>query len=179
MLYVLLVACEIGFWAVLLLALVARYLLQKRSLSHALLIGLPLIDLVLLVVTAVDLRRGATATFAHGLAAAYIGFAVAFGGMVVRWADARFAHRFAAGPMPTKAPARGWALVRYDLGLWGRCVAASFVTVALIEALVQFVGDQTATAPLLDWHRHAFGCVVLWFCFGPAWSLATAWRRAH
>jgi hypothetical protein len=179
MLYVLIVACEVGFWAVLLLALAARYLLRKRPLSRVLLVGLPLIDLLLLVVTAVDLRRGTTATFAHGLAAAYIGFAVAFGGMVVRWADERFAHRFAGGPQPTNARRRGWELVRYDLELWGRCLAACLVTVALVEALVHFVGDPIATEPLLDWHRHAFGCVVLWFCFGPAWSLATAWRRGN
>jgi hypothetical protein len=136
------------------------------------------VDLLLLAFTVTDLRRGTTATFAHGLAAAYVGFTVAFGSVAVKWADAHFAHRFAAGAAPAKAPTRGWELVRYDLGLWGRCVAACVITVALVEILVQLVGNAEATQPLLVWHRFAFGCVVFWFAFGPVWSLATAWRRA-
>ncbi|WP_144289833.1 hypothetical protein [Ideonella sp. A 288] len=179
MLYALIVACEVGFWVMLLLALAVRYLLRKEQLSRALLLCLPLIDLLLLFFTATDLRRGTTATFAHGLAAAYIGFTVAFGGMAVKWADAHFAHRFAAGPAPTNAPSRGWELVIYDLKLWGRCIVACLITMVLVEALVQFVGNSETTLPLLAWHKHAFGCIVLWFFFGPVWSLATAWRRAH
>lgn len=179
LLYVLIVACELGFWVILLLALAVRYLLRKEPLSRALLVCLPLVDLLLMVFTATDLRRGTTATFAHGLAAAYIGFTVAFGGICVKWADAHFFHRFAAGPAPTKAPSRGWALVRHDFRLWGRCIAACLVTMVLVEALVQFVGNGAATEPLLAWHRHAFGCIVLWFFFGPVWSLATVSLRRH
>lgn len=177
--YVLIVACEVGFWVVLLLALAVRYRLRRERLSRALLFGLPLIDLLLIAFTAMDLRRGTPATFAHGLSAAYVGFTVAFGGMAVKWADEHVAHRLAGRPPPARAPTRGWALVRYDLMLWGRCVVASVITVALVEALVQFVGNSHTTRPLLAWHRHAFGAVVLWFLFGPAWSLVTAWRRAH
>ena len=176
-LYALIVACEVGFWVVLLAALAVRYLLRKERLSRALLLCLPLIDLALLFFTAADLRRGTTASLAHGLAAAYVGFTVAFGGMAVGWADAHFAHRFAAGPAPAQAPSRGWDLVRYDFALWGRCIVACFITMALVEALVWFVGHSEATQPLLDWHKHALGCIVLWFFFGPAWSLATAWRK--
>ena len=179
LLYTLILACEVGFWIVLLVALAVRYLLARERLSRALLLCLPLIDVLLLVFTAIDLRRGSTATFAHGLAAAYVGFTVAFGGMAVKWADAHFAHRFAAGPVPAKAPSRGWEAVRYDFNLWGRCIVACIITMALVEALVQFVGSGEATQPLLAWHKHAFGCIVLWFFFGPAWSLATAWRRSH
>lgn len=179
LLYVLILACEVGFWVVLLMALAVRYLLAKERLSRALLLCLPLIDLWLLIFTALDLRRGSAATFAHGLAAAYVGFTVAFGGMAVKWADAHFAHRFAAGPVPAKAPSLGWEAVRYDFNLWGRCIVACIITMALVEALVRFVGSSEATQPLLAWHRHAFGCIVLWFLFGPAWSLATAWRRSY
>lgn len=52
---------------------------------------------------------------------------------------------------------------------------------SLIEALIWFVGTGESTESLLAWHRHAFGCVVIWFVFGPAWSMATAtaWRRAE
>ncbi|CAD5373062.1 conserved membrane hypothetical protein [Rubrivivax sp. A210] len=179
LLYAIIVACEIGFWVILLLTLAIRYLLRRKQLSRALLVCLPLIDLLLLFFTATDLRRGTAATFAHGLAAAYIGFTVAFGGMAVKWADAHFAYRFAAGPPPADGPARGWALVRYDFKLWARCIAACLITMVLVQALVQLVGNSEATYSLLAWHKHAFGCIVLWFFFGPAWSLATAWRRAR
>lgn len=179
LLYGLIVACEVGFWAVLLLALAVRYLLRNAKLSRMLLLCLPVIDLLLLAFTAMDLRRGATATFAHGLAAAYVGFTVAFGGMAVEWADAHFAHRFAAGAPPAKAPSRGWEAVRYEFNLWGRCIVACLITMALVEALVWLVGGESRGQPLLAWHMHAIGCVVFWFVFGPAWSLATAWRRSH
>jgi hypothetical protein len=135
--YALILACEVGFWVVLLLAIAVRYLLFKEQLSRALLLSLPLIDVLLLIFTAIDLRRGSTATLAHGLAAAYVGFTVAFGGMAVKWADAHFAHRFAGGPVPAKAPSRGWKAVRYDFNLWGRCIVACILTMALVEALVQ------------------------------------------
>ena len=178
LLYGLILACEVGFWVLLLVALAVRYLLAKERLSRALLLCLPLVDVLLLAFTAMDLRRGSTATFAHGLAAAYVGFTVAFGGMAVKWADANFAHRFAAGPVPAKAPSCGWQAVRYDFNLWSRCIVACIITMALVEALVQFVGSSVAAVPLLAWHMHAFGCIVLWFLFGPAWSLATVWRRS-
>ena len=168
-----------SYFVILMLALAVRYLLRKEQLSRALLLCLPLIDVLLLVFTAIDLRRGATATFAHGLAAAYVGFTVAFGGMAVKWADAHFAHRFAAGPVPLKAPSLGWEAVRYDFNLWGRCIVACVITMTLVEALVQFIGNSEATEPLLAWQKRAFGCIVLWFFFGPVWSLATAWRRAR
>ncbi len=179
LLYALIVACEVGFWVLLALALVARYLLRKERLSRILIIALPLIDALLLSFTAADLHRGATATFAHGLTAAYLGFTVAFGGVAVKWADAHFAYKFAAGPTPTRVPSRGWPLIAYDLKLWGRCIVACLITMVLVEALAQFLGNSEAKMPLLAWHKHAFGCIVLWFFFGPAWSLATAWRRVH
>ncbi|MFO1495008.1 MAG: hypothetical protein U1F26_10135 [Lysobacterales bacterium] len=173
LLYALIIACEASFWLILVLALALRYRWQRLRLSRALLYGLPLVDLLLLLFTVIDLRRGATATFAHGLAAAYVGFTLAFGGMVVRWADAHIAHRFAGGPAPAAAPTRGWALLRYDLLLWLRCILACAITLLLVEALIAAVGAGPATEPLLDWHRHAFGCVVLWLLFGPLWSLVS------
>jgi hypothetical protein len=176
-LYALILACEVGFWVVLLLALAVRYLQANERLSRALLLCLPLVDILLLAFTAMDLRLGSTATFAHGLAAAYVGFTLAFGSVAVKFADAHFAHRFAGGPAPAKAPSVGWPAVRYELGLWCRCIGACIITVALVEALVILADRHEATLPLLAWHKHAFGCIVFWFLFGPVWSLATAWRR--
>ena len=174
-LFAAILACEVGFWLVLLLALATRYIAGKQTLSRTLLLSLPAIDLALLVFTALDLRRGSEAGFAHGLAAAYIGFTVAFGSIVIRWADGHFAHRFAGGVAPPSAPSRGWALVRFDLELWARCLVACVITVALVEVMRLLAGEYKTTA-LLSWYKYTFGCVVLWFLFGPLWSLVTAWR---
>ena len=94
LLYALVVACEVGFWVILMLALAVRYLLRKDALSRALLLCMPLIDAILLVFTALDLRLGAAATFAHGLAAAYVGFTIAFGGLAVKWVAPLAKRRF-------------------------------------------------------------------------------------
>lgn len=178
LLYALIVACELGFWIILLLALATRYLLRRESWSRALFIALPLVDVLLLSFTALDLREGTLPTFAHGLAAAYLGFTVAFGGLAVRWADAHFAYRFAGGRKPGRDPLRGWPLVRHELILWGRCIVACVITMVLIQVLAEFVGNKDAVQSLLVWQRHAFGCILLWFLFGVAWSLMTAWRHS-
>jgi len=170
-LYWLIVACEAAFWLVLVLALAARYLLRRDRLSRALLLSLPGVDLLLLAFTALDLRAGTVATFAHGLATAYVGFTIAFGSIIVRWADQRVAHWFKAGPPPATPPTRGWAAVRYELALWLRSIIAWIITLALLSALIAYVDDEARTQPLLQWYRIAFGGVVFWFIFGPVWSL--------
>ncbi len=63
------VACEIGFWIVIILGLFTRYVLKKNKLGLFFLALTPIIDLILLIITAADLYRGATATAAHAIAA--------------------------------------------------------------------------------------------------------------
>lgn len=170
-LYWLIVGCEVAFWLLLVLALAARYLLRRERLSRALLLSLPMVDLLLLAFTAFDLEAGTPATFAHGLATAYVGFTVAFGSVAVRWADQHFAHRFAAGPPPVKAPSLGWAAVRYELGLWFRSIVAWIIAVVLMMVLIAYLDNETITRPLEQWFSIALGSVFLWFIFGPLWSL--------
>ncbi len=177
-LYWLILACEVTFWLVLVLALAARYLLRRESLSRALLFFLPAVDLLLLAITAVDLRAGTTATFAHGLATAYVGFTVAFGSVAVRWADQRFAHWFAAAAPPDGPPTRGWRAVRHELELWIRCIVAWVITGILLIALIAYVDNEAVTHGLNDWFRIAVGSVVLWFIFGPGWSVLFFRREA-
>ena len=159
------------------LALTARYLLRRERLSRGLLLSLPVLDLLLLAFTAIDLKAGTSATFAHGLATAYIGFTVAFGSVAVRWADQHFAHRFAAGPLPDKLPTRGWLAVRHEFALWLRCIVAWIITLVLLSALITYVSNDAITQPLHAWFRIAFGSVLLWFIFGPCWSLLFVRRR--
>ena len=178
-LYFLIVGCEVAFWLVLLLSLVARYLLHRELLSQWLLRSLPAIDLLLLVVTALDLSSGTTATTAHGLAAVYVGFTIAFGSVAVQWADAHFAYRFASGPAPAKTPPTGWNPVRLEFGLWLRCIVAWVIAFALLEGLIAYVGNDAVTSPLQAWYKFGLGCVFFWFIFGPAWSLVFFRRAAR
>jgi hypothetical protein len=177
-LYWLIVGCEAAFWILLFFALAARYLLRRIQLSRALLFALPVVDILLLVFTALDLRAGTPATFAHGLATAYVGFTLAFGTVVVDWADQRFAHWFANGPPPVGAPARGWPAIQYELALWLRCIVAWAITIVLLIALIAYVDNAALTKPLHDWFRIAFGSIVLWFVFGPVWGVLFLSRPA-
>lgn len=178
-LYLLIIGCEVAFWLVLLLSLAVRYLLKREVLSRWLLRTLPLIDLLLLVFTAWDLNAGSPATFAHGLAAVYVGFTIAFGSTMIRWADERFAYRFASGPAPARTPKTGWRAVRFELELWGRCIGAWVLALGLIEALIAYVGNDAVTQSLRVWYTHGFACIFFWFVFGPAWSLVFFRRSAR
>ena len=125
MIYAVIVACEVGFWVVLFAGLATRYLWRRPRLGAALLVCVPLVDLVLLVASALDLRYGrGEADVAHGLAAVYLGVSVAWGHSMVRWADARFAHRFAGGPSPPRPPKTGREHARHERRQWGRHLLA-------------------------------------------------------
>ena len=177
LLYALIVGSEIAFWVTLFAGLALRYLLKRSRLSAVVLLCVPLIDLALLAFTVMDLRSGTLATFAHGLAIAYVAFTIAFGPIVLAWADERFAHRFGNGPPPSAAPEYGWAVVLYDLKLWGRCLFAVGIIYVLLSAVIAFVGDPQVTKTLEIWYRIPLGTVVFWFAFGPAWSLVFFKRR--
>lgn len=170
-LYALIVGCEAAFWVALFAGLAFRYLLHWRRVSWCLLLCVPLIDVALLAFTVLDLRGGASATFAHGLATAYVGFTVAFGPITISWADQRFAHRFGDGPPPLKPPSRGWASVLHEMKLWARCLVAVCITYILLVAVIEFVGQPSRTEALHEWFRIPLGTAVLWFIFGPLWSL--------
>jgi hypothetical protein len=176
-LYWLIVGCEAAFWIVLAIALAVRYVLRRERLSRVLLLALPAVDILLLIFTALDLRAGSPPTFAHGLALAYIGFTVAFGPVLVRWADRHFAHRFAGGPSPAVEAPLGWAAVRSELDLWLRCIVAWAITLAIMIALMAYLDDEAVTRALTIWFRIALGSVFLWFLFGPLWSVVF-FRRA-
>ena len=151
MLIAIIVLTEIGFWVVLGAGLITRYLLGRRRLGGVLLALVPLVDLVLLVATVVDLSNGATADFKHGLAAAYIGFSVAFGHSVIRWADQRFAHRYAGGPPPWRPPKGGRERAAYEWREFGKAALAWAISVGLLLAAIAIVGDASRTEALQGW----------------------------
>lgn len=170
MLVALIVACEIAFWVVLGAGLLARYLLRWRRVSTVLLICVPLVDVVLLVASVIDLRRGAPASVTHGLAAAYLGFSVAFGHSMVRWADQRFAHRFAGGPPPWRPPKEGRLRVRYEWREWVKAVYAWAIASGLLLVAIAWVGDSARTQELAGWIGRLSLVVGIWFVVGPLWT---------
>src|SRR5690606_40282828 len=80
----LIVACEIGFWVLLAAGLAFRYLLRMPRTGLALLLCEPVLEVVLLVATALDLKNGAEPNWTHGLAALYIGYTVGHGHRTVK-----------------------------------------------------------------------------------------------
>jgi hypothetical protein len=152
MVVLVMIGCEVGFWVFLLGGLAVRYLLGLRRLGAALLVGVPLVDLVLLVVTALDLRAGATARWEHGLAAVYLGTSVAYGHQMITWADRKFARRFAAQPAPVPdQPRFGAAHARRERRGWLRHALAWAVGCGLLLAAIAVVGTPARTAALWGW----------------------------
>jgi len=145
----LILACEIGFWVVVLAGLITRYILRQKKLGAVLLLLTPVIDLLLLLFTVIDLNGGAEASFFHGLAAAYIGVTIAYGHSMIRWADERFAYRFAGGAAPQKAAKYGQERARRERIGWYRHLLAWIIGVALLYGMIWFVGNPEQTEALL------------------------------
>ncbi|MFE6740562.1 hypothetical protein [Streptomyces tubercidicus] len=151
MIVALIIACEVGFWVLLVLGLALRYLARMPRTGAAVLLMEPLLELILLIVTAIDLKNGAPADWKHGLAAVYIGFTVAYGHYTIKWVDGHFLHRFAGGPPPVKPPRHGMARARHEGKLWLRTVAMAAVAAALLQIAIWYVGDSGDTRSLHEW----------------------------
>lgn len=142
MIVALIIACEVGFWVLLALALAVRYLGKKRRTSVVLLLCEPVLELVLFVVTAIDLKNGAEPSWEHGVAALYIGFTVGYGHYMIKWLDGHAAHRLGGGPKPAGPPKYGLARARHEGRLWTRTLVATGVALALLQLAVWYVGDD-------------------------------------
>ncbi|MBF0722116.1 hypothetical protein IR165_06920 [Sanguibacter inulinus] len=174
-LVLLVIACEIGFWVVLAAGLVARYPLRRPRLGGILLVCVPVVDLVLVTASVVDVARGTPPGFSHGLAAVYLGFTVAFGHTLVRWADVRFAHRYAGGPAPVRGPRDGLAALPRELKDFGRALVAAVIAggVLLVLSLVAGTGIPPVAEwmedPLWSWTGRIGVVLAVWFVTGPVW----------
>lgn len=152
MIVALIIACEVGFWVLLAAGLAVRYLLERRRTSVVLLLCEPVLELVLFVVTAVDLRNGAEPSWEHGLAALYIGFTVAYGHYTITWLDGQAAHRLAGAPRPPRPPRYGLARARHEGRLWLRTLVAAAVACALLQAAIWYVGEgDTSSLRMFQW----------------------------
>ncbi|WP_190123234.1 hypothetical protein [Streptomyces inusitatus] len=143
--------CDVLFWIFLAGGLAARYAAGWRVLGGALLLCVPLIDVVLLGATVLSIRNGAEPTVWHGLSAAYLGMTVVYGHGVVRWADAKFARRFGGAVAEPRPELYGRAAVADAWKSWLRFLLAYAISVGMIFGLVVLVGTLDEGAPLLVW----------------------------
>lgn len=148
MILALIVGCEIAFWVFVLAGLSFRYLLKMKKSGGLLLLCTPIVDLVLIAVTVIDLRNGAEASMAHGLAAVYIGVTIAFGHRMIRWADERFAYRYAGGAKPQGKPKYGIEHARNERQGWCRHLLSWAIGAGLLHGMVLFVDDASRTDQL-------------------------------
>ncbi|MEJ2864055.1 hypothetical protein [Actinomycetospora flava] len=172
-----LVVGEVLFWVLIASGLAARYLLRRRRLGAVLLASTVLVDLGILATAVIDIRAGGAATFAHGLAAIYIGFSVAFGPVIVRWADVRAAHRWAGGPAPVPVPRSGPERARHEWDRFARWVVAALICAAVLGLVHLLAGPGADLAALSPWFGRLGLVTVIWFLTGPARFLATTPAR--
>lgn len=141
------VACEIGFWVVIVAGLTTRYILKKKRTGLFLLALTPLIDLILLVTTSVHLWNGAEATIAHAVAAVYIGVSVAFGKSMIEWADVRFRYYITKkGPAPEKLS--GIPHAKHYFKSWLQHVFAYIIGAIFLVIMIFLIGDASRTEAL-------------------------------
>ncbi|MFD4577789.1 hypothetical protein ACFWNK_04550 [Streptomyces sp. NPDC058417] len=173
MIVALIAVCEIGFWVLLAAGLGARYVLRMPRTGLALLLCEPLLEVVLLVVTALDLKNGADPSWKHGLAAVYIGYTVGHGHRTVRWLDGHAAHRLAGAPKPAGPPRHGMARARHEGTVWLGTLVAAAVATALLQLAIWYVDDPARTGSLESWRWIAWraaavhGLVALTYVIWP------------
>ena len=134
------IAAEIGFWIVIILGLTFRYVFNYRKIGTFFLFLTPVIDLFLLIVTAMDLLKGGNATYAHAIAAIYLGVSVAFGKSMIRWADERFLYYIIKeGTKPEKKT--GFAFARNSLKGSFQHLFAYIIGAGFLSVLIYLVND--------------------------------------
>lgn len=153
MLIAVIAACEIGFWVLLAAGLVTRYLLRQPKAGLVLLAGVPLVDVVMLVASVLDIHRGAEPSFKHSLAAIFIGVSVGFGHQTLKWADQWAAHFMGGAPRPVKPPKKGPERARRERAGWFRHLLAYVVGVGIMIGLglLSGRGYDAVLAPAGTW----------------------------
>ncbi|MFJ4242438.1 hypothetical protein ACIP17_17710 [Streptomyces iakyrus] len=156
MIVALIAACEIGFWVLLAAGLGARYLLRMPRLGLGLLLCEPLLEVVLLVATALDLKNGAEPNWTHGLAALYIGYTVGHGHRTVKWLDGHAAHRLGGAPKPAGPPRYGMPRARHEGKVWLGTLVGAVVATVLLQLAIWYVDDPSRVTSLESWRYVAW-----------------------
>ncbi|RSS80151.1 hypothetical protein [Streptomyces sp. WAC06614] len=171
MVVTLIIACEVGFWLLLAAGLALRYLAGMPRLGAAVLLCEPALELVLLAVTAIDIKNGAEPSWTHGVAALYLGYTVAYGRYTIRWLDGHAAHRLAGAPKPP-GPGYGKARAVHEWKLWTRTLIGAAVAIGLLQLAILYVGGDGDVSRLetmryvalriLGGHAIAAACYTIW-----------------
>lgn len=169
MLIALIVVCEIGFWVMLALGMLVRYLLHMPRLGKLLLLCVPLLDFILFVAASVDLHKGAEAELAHALSGLYLGLSLVYGHSGIRWIDNYAAYRFAGGPKPLTPPKHGRLRTIYEWTQWIKGCLAAAITAIFLYGAVLFVGQADKTHVLTDFISAIPWVMVGWLIFWPVW----------
>ena len=144
-------ACEVGFWALLAAGMVVRYLFRRPKAGAVLLAAVPLVDVVMLVASVIDLRRGGEPSMVHSLAAIFIGVSVGFGHHTIRWADRWAAHKFQGAPRPVKPPKGGPERARHERQGWYRHLLAWSVGSGLMGLGYLLTDEKALAGPVWPW----------------------------
>lgn len=143
------ITAEIAFWIVIFIGLVCRYRFKKPKLSIIFFALTPVIDLLLVLLTAMDLRAGTPASISHGIAAVYIGVSIAYGKTMITWADEKFQQWFLKLPIEKKR-LTGLAKGIHEIKMLGLHVIAYVISASLLYAMIVFIGELTDTSSLLQ-----------------------------
>lgn len=162
-------ACEIGFWVLVVGGLLLRYAVRSRRVSTVALALVPVLDVVLVVAVAIDLHRGGEVSFAHRIAGIYLGCTVMFGHRIIQWLDERFAHRFAGGPPPVRVPGTGPERARKEWADFSRWLGAAAIAAALTLVLSYTVADAQQREQLMGVFGSLGVITAIWLLTGPVW----------
>lgn len=153
------VACEIGFWVFIVVGLMTRYIFNLKKAGLFILAMTPVTDLVLIVVTGIDIYHGATATIANSIAPAYLALSIIFGKDMVRWADKRFLYYVKReGEKPERKIGKEYA--KHSMRGTLKHILAYIFGGAILLLMILYIGDKSKTEEL--WATLSFwGVVVL------------------
>lgn len=158
MITLLIILAEISFWIFIVAGLFARYVWKREKLSWYFFAMVPIIDLMLLLLTYFDLRAGAIATSAHGIAVIYIGCSIAFGKQMIEWADVRFQYYvLKTGFLPKKKV--GMERRKQEIKGWLKHVYAYVIGNAFLWIMIFSLGLDEQTIALF--HTSKFWTFIL------------------
>ncbi|MGE7093070.1 hypothetical protein ACQKII_16765 [Lysinibacillus sp. NPDC048646] len=143
------ITAEIAFWIVIIVGLICRYVFKMPKLSIFFFALTPVIDLLLVLLTAMDLKAGTPASTAHGIAAIYIGVSIAYGKTMISWADVKFQQWILKASIE-KETLTGMAKGKHEMNMLGRHIVAYIIGAGLLYAMTLFIGSNTDTSPLFQ-----------------------------
>ncbi|MFB9974102.1 hypothetical protein FPQ10_09025 [Allobacillus sp. SKP2-8] len=141
------VACEVGFWIFIIAGLVMRYIFNQKRIGILLLAMTPVVDLILILVTGIDMYRGGEPTTADAIAPIYIAVSIIYGKSIIQWADERFAYYVKReGPKPPRRV--GIEYAKHSMKGSLQHILAYMIGGAILLFMIYYIGNDTDTTVL-------------------------------